>query len=730
MTTQGPSSLGWSSYFNWYAGVAFDNALGAGTFVDPQGLKLTYSATLADGEALPSWITLDAATGTFSGTVPSSYQSVNFTQMQIILTATDSAGLSGSQTENVDIYKVLAPSQSNFAPTVHVLPGHEFNSRMPSDIFSDPQGFSMTYWASSGNGGPLPSWLTFDPATLTFAGTMPSTVRDNYTVQLHATDSAGQTGTVWFTMWISAGPPNLSDPTPDQSWALGQPVNLKLPSDSFTDPQNETLTYSVIGANGQQIPDWLHFNAKTLTFTGTPPNSEAGLTLGIQLTATDSDNQSSSEIFHVSFSGQGSPVLETPIAAQSWMPGQQVSLSLPAGSFADPQNLALTYSAKSADGSALPSWLHFDPSTQTFSGTAPTIPASLGLEVVATNSAGASTGEVFTAIIGQPNAGFSPPNLTDPTAAQGWAVGQAVSLTLAADTFTDPQGLKLTYSASNGSDGTPLPSWLSFNPATLTFTGTVPASGAELGIQVTATDSAGQSASETFAVMADWSPTTIVQLQATIPDSSWTVGQPISIAIPAGSFNDPNGLALTFSGTLTDGSALPSWLKVDPNSGQISGTAPLSGQSLGIRITASDNSGYTGHDDFRLNVPAPYPPELKDSTLDQVWNAGQQVKLVLPDDSFSDPQGEALTYAATLSDGTALPAWLHFDPASKSFSGTVPNIASPLTVTVTATDTSNLSDSETFGITTLSAAATPVVMVNLMGVMGMGWFQQVAHGRP
>ena len=48
---------------------AFAYQLPAGTFADKDvGDTLTYSATLADGSALPSWLVFDAATRTFSGT--------------------------------------------------------------------------------------------------------------------------------------------------------------------------------------------------------------------------------------------------------------------------------------------------------------------------------------------------------------------------------------------------------------------------------------------------------------------------------------------------------------------------------------------------------------------------------------------------------------------------------------------------------------------------------------
>ena len=693
-------SYGTWQYQIWYPGLSYRVEFGAGDFSDPQGLPLAYSATLADGTALPSWLAFDTATGTLSGTVPSTYQQQNSATFDLTVTATNNAGLSASAPVDLQIYKVYAPSQSDFAPTVHVLPGQSFTCRMPADILSDPQGLPMTYSAVDGNGtSPLPSWITFDPATLTFSGTAPSNAVANHPVQLHATDSAGQTGSVWFTIYFTAGPPNLSIPTADQSWTVGQAVNFTLPAGTFTDPQGQALTYTVTGANGQQIPSWLQFNPKTLTFSGTPPNSEAGLSLGIEVTATDTGKQSTSENFTIQFVTGAAPKLVTPVPAQSWSLNQTIDWTAPVA-FTDSSGIALAYSAKSADGSALPSWLKFDPTTLTFTGTAPGVSGILSLEIDATNVSGARTGDVFTVTIGQPNPNATPPNLTDPTVSQYWAIGQHVSFTLAADTFTDPQGLPLTYSALLSAGEGALPSWLTFDPTTRTFSGIVPASGASLGIEVIATDSAGASATENFVAMAtQQTGSGSIGVVKTIPASTWQVGQAISITPSAGIFSDPANLPLTYSGSLTDGDSLPSWLKVDPATGTITGTAPFTGQSISVRLTATDSAGNSGHDDFLLNVPAPYAPELKDSVHDQSWTTGQTITLALPVDSFSDPQGEALTYSAKLANGGALPNWLTFNAATQTFSGTVPSNAASLTVTVTATDSSNLSDSETFAIT-------------------------------
>ncbi len=66
---------------------------------------------------------------------------------------------------------------------------------------------------------------------------------------------------------------------------------------------------------------------------------------------------------------------------------------------------------------------------------------------------------------------------------------------------------------------------------------------------------------------------------------------------------------------------------------------------------------------------------------------------------FSEPDGDMMTFAATLSGGAALPAWLTFDPLTQQFSG-LPDgtVSGNFQVTLTATDSLNLSNSLTFTI--------------------------------
>ncbi len=70
-------------------GVAFSYTVPRNTFADiDKGDTLTYSAKLADGSALPSWLKFDSATGMLSGTPANA----DVGALSIQVTATDSSG--------------------------------------------------------------------------------------------------------------------------------------------------------------------------------------------------------------------------------------------------------------------------------------------------------------------------------------------------------------------------------------------------------------------------------------------------------------------------------------------------------------------------------------------------------------------------------------------------------------------------------------------------------------
>ncbi len=294
----------------------------------------------------------------------------------------------------------------------------------------------------------------------------------------------------------------------------------------------------------------------------------------------------------------------------------------------------------------------------------------------------------------------SAPTLTSQTASQTWKLGSSVNFALPSKTFTDPQGETLTYSAKL-STGAALPSWLSLNATTGVFTGTVANTTTGLSIVVTATDTSGLSASETFAVTTPAS----APLAATTATQTFTDGKSGSFTLAASTFSDPQGETLKLTAKQQNGSALPSWLSFNATTRTFTGTPPAGASAIELAVTATNTSGLSASDDFSLSDIAPAAPTVKVQTANQSLAEGKAFSFALAANTFVDPNGEAMTYAATQPSSSALPSWLKFNAATETFSGTAPATASTLTLCVKATDAGGSSASELFSVAIAAAAA-------------------------
>jgi hypothetical protein len=462
-------------------------------------------------------------------------------------------------------------------------------------------------------------------------------------------------------------------------------------------------SYKVIGTAAQVTAD-----LDNLVFTPTtvaPGNTvTTGFTIGVADTAGQTASNSTTSVVATAVAPPAAaPTVTAQTPNQTWAQGHAVDLTLAANTFTDPQGEAMIYAGTLWNGTTstpLPSWLHFNSTTDTFTGTVPNTATGLTIEVTATDTSGLSASETFAVLTPA-----SSPTVTDPTATQTWELAQSVNFTLAADTFTDPQGEAMTYAATlwNGITSVPLPSWLHFNGTTDTFTGTVPNTATGLNIEVTATDTSGLSASETFAVLTPASSPTVT---AHTPNQTWVQGHAVDLTLAVNTFTDPQQEALTYSATLSNGAALPSWLQFNAATGTFSGSVPSGATGLNIEATATDSSGLSASETFSVATPA--APTVTAQTPTQTWAQGEIVEFMLAANTFTDPQGEAMTYAATLSNGAALPSWLHFYGPTDSFIGAVPSGATGLNIEVTATDTGGASASETFAVLTPAAALIPL----------------------
>ncbi|MBN3263429.1 putative Ig domain-containing protein, partial [Pectobacterium brasiliense] len=688
--------------------VAQDDSLSftvpAGTFTDPDGDTLSLSATLANGSPLPSWLTFNPATGTFSGTPGNA----DVGTLSIKVIAND-GNASVSTTFSLTITNVNdAPMVSATIPAQSVAQDGSLNFTVPAGTFTDPDGDTLTLSATLANGSPLPSWLTFNPATGTFTGTPGNADVGNLTIKVIANDGNASVSTTFsLTVTNVNDAPVIATPIPAQSVAQDSGLNFTVPAGTFTDPDGDTLTLSATLGDGSPLPNWLIFNPATKTFTGTPANGDVG-NLTIKVTANDGSASVSTTFSLTVTNVNDVPVVATPIPAQSVTQDGNLNFTVPAGTFTDPDGDTLTLSATLADGSPLPGWITFNPTTGTFSGTPGNSDiGNLSIKVTA-NDGDASVSTTFSLTVAPSN---EAPVVATPIPPQSVVQGGGFNFTLPGDTFSDPDGDILTLSATLA-DGSPLPSWLHFDPTIGTFSGT-PANGdvGTLVIRVTATDGSNTSISTSFGLTVT-NVNDVPVVATPIPPQSVAQDGGFNFTVPGGTFSDPDGDTLTLSATLSDGSPLPSWLSFDPAIGTFSGTPGNSDVgTLVIRVTATDGSNTSVSTSFGLTVT-----NVNDAPVVGTPIPAQSVvqdggfNFTVPAGTFVDPDGDTLTLSATLADGSPLPGWITFNPATGTFSGTPANgDVGTLVIRVTATDGSNTSISTSFGLTVTNVNDAPVV---------------------
>jgi len=105
---------------------------------------------------------------------------------------------------------------------------------------------------------------------------------------------------------------------------------------------------------------------------------------------------------------------------------------------------------------------------------------------------------------------------------------------------------------------------------------------------------------------------------------------------------------------------------------------------------------------FKLTNFAPY---VNSAIPNQTDTLGRTFSYSFADSSFFDDDGNnTLTYSAKLSNGNPLPAWLNFNPATRTFSGTLQEIGT-FSIKVTAIDTVQAAVSSTFSLKVVSNTA-------------------------
>jgi hypothetical protein len=578
---------------------------------------------------LPAGLSLDASTGTISGTPSSPAGPVPLT-----FKVTDSA----SQSAMANLF--LTIQGGSLTITTTSLPdgyiGLPYSKQLTATGGTAPYSWSIA-------SGRLPGGFTFDGSTGTIGGSPQFT--DPASVTFRVTDSLGQTATANLSVAIYA----LSFSIVTNALPSGQvnvPYSFALQGIGGVTPYTWTTTSG--------LPAGMFLNASTGVIGGTPSTTSSSR-VTFRLTDSSPVPQSVNASFTLTITGTAFVIVTPSLATGSVGSAYSQVLAATGGTG------ALTWQLTSG---ALPAGLTLNAATGLISGTPTASANAVPLSLKATDSS--SPAQVATASYTLTIAGNAL-TITTPSLASG-VVGTPYLQTLAAVGGSQPYTWQLT-------SGT-LPAGLSFNTAgQISGTPTASVTAAPLTFKVT--DAGSQSASANFGLtIATGSGTgSLTVVTTSLPPA--LVGVPYSQTLTA------TGGTLPYTWSLPTG-RLPGGFNISP-SGTISGTADPANQPdgfldpllLGFRVTDSSTPPQSVTVMLTFTITKP---------------ALQIVTTILPNGTVGVPYsftmqasgGGSGIYTWAVQSGV-LPSGLSLDPASGVISGT-PSATMVRRVIISVTD--------------------------------------------
>ena len=285
-------------------------------------------------------------------------------------------------------------------------------------------------------------------------------------------------------------------------------------------------------------------------------------------------------------------------------------------------------------------------------------------------------------------------------------VNQPYSWTFSSDTFCSTDG-SLNYSSSA------LPAWLTFDPEQRTFSGTPSANDTGYpDITVTAHGS-GSSVSSRFSICVTDTPPPTLNLpisQQFAPNSSSlssifflqagsAIGTPaptlrvprkwsFSVGLESDTYVLPDGRDVFYELRLANGSSIPDYLTFNSKTITLDGVVPPPDQvtqplELDFNLHVSDQEGYTA-------ATLPFTVVLADHELSAVRDSLPTINVTTADEFLVSLLSPA-DFTGILVDGDNIQpsnissllvdvsgyGWLHYDPPSRTLSGTPGNITGP-----------------------------------------------------
>lgn len=373
-------------------------------------------------ENLPSWLTFDATSLSFSGTPP--FQDAGKI-VKIPVEGSISSSVGGSSgnisaTENFNLPIInepapivnipivkqlssassLGPSKMLAPDTIHLPLGWSFSIGLQGDTFTIPTGQRVYWSANLADGSALPNWLSFSPDSYDFYGVAPDNVGpqgNEFDVVVTGSNRPGYGGTTQtFKLVVGSNALGLVSKTlPQANASVGIYFQYQIPIDGLKS-QGRTLSETdKLTVNPSMNADlsWLKFQSGNRTFYGIPPYDPYGNATSVtklQIPVTFSDANASNLTVNQTISIQ--PSLFTAVQLPNVFIEQNSMVNINLAQYlrnttsarkrgsskrlvravlaAQPNtaspNVSVTYDPENTS-----SWLHYDESSLTLNGQVP-----------------------------------------------------------------------------------------------------------------------------------------------------------------------------------------------------------------------------------------------------------------------------------------------------------------------------------------------------------------------
>ena len=697
-------------------------AMGAPTITGTAQVGQTLTAvttgiTDADGLTSPTytyqWIRVDGTDADISGANSSTYtlDAADLgTTIKVKVSFTDDASNTETLTSAATATVTAATTTLGSAALVSNL-----NQAGTSNVH--PLGQTGSYFQSGGTDDLAQGFMTGTEAagyTLTsieipFSQDITAADIADLTVSIHAADGSGNpTATALFTLDNPASIEGASGGTDHAADRVAATHEFTVPAANTTTTLTMSTSYFVVLTYDQDVGIWIvggdswdsgaapgwtiATRSRYKRGSGSWTASPIGVPLMIGVNGTVAGGTPPVT--------NAAPTVANPIDDQTATVGAAFNYQFPDDTFADTDaGDTLTYTATQSDDSGLPSWLSFDAATRTFSGTPTTAyVGTLGVTVTASDGID-SVGDTFDIVV---SAGTTTATCTgmclvsnlNQLATTAFTFGSTVTRNLVAQGFmtgASTGGYTLTsieVAFGSGQNATQL---------------------GNLTAGVWSDDGSGKPSAELYTLT---KPASIgAATNSGGVQSSNVTGNYTVFTAPANTTLDPStsyhmvmegGSSRLWSTAIDGETGATGWLIADV--GHKKQTAPT---PVNWAAVSDDNAGSNAML-IRVNGTVASgtnaAPTVVNPIDDQTAMAGTAFNYEFPADTFADTDaGDTLTYTATKSDDTALPLWLSFAAATRTFSGT-PQAADveTLSVKVKASDGTD-SVSDTFDIVVSAA---------------------------